>query len=222
MKTTLAILLAFALAACGGGGSDAPAAPEKPAHAASTSLVVIGNSLTMHPPRPDIGWLNDWGMASSTRQADFAHVSAAALGLPLEVHNISGLETSPDAYVPHIPDVTGSITATTAVVIELGDNVQPENLPAWGPAYAELLKVAARGNALLCLSTWWSDPRKDIVIKAQCEASGGTYVYIGDILTDPQNRDLIDGPQFTDPGVQAHPHDWGMRRIGLRVAAALQ
>jgi Rieske Fe-S protein len=72
----------------------------------------------------------------------------------------------------------------------------------------------------VCVSTWWEEPSKDAVIASACEAHGGRYVYIGDILTDPANRDRLEGPQYTDASVQDHPHDWSMARIAERIVAA--
>ena len=40
-------------------------------------VLVYGNSIALHGPKPDIGWTNDWGMAASARGKDFAHLVVA-------------------------------------------------------------------------------------------------------------------------------------------------
>lgn len=36
-------------------------------------VLFVGNSITRHGPRPEIGWTNDWGMAASARDKDYVH-----------------------------------------------------------------------------------------------------------------------------------------------------
>lgn len=211
--------IALLLSACGGGGQDEAPTTATPAAAPPTitALHVIGNSLTLHTPIPEIDWFGSWGMAASSADKDFAHVAAKALGVPLQVRGFSGIEYDFATYIPHIGDVTFEITPTTAVVVQLGDNVQVPTLAEFEPAYSLLLDKAMKGSVLLCLSTWWENPAKDVVIKRQCEAHGGRYLYIGDIY--PTRKDVVG--TFTNLGVDKHPHDWSMSVIGARVAAAL-
>ena len=37
-------------------------------------ILFIGNSITLHGPRPQIGWTNNWGMAASARDKDYVHL----------------------------------------------------------------------------------------------------------------------------------------------------
>lgn len=36
-------------------------------------VLFVGNSITLHGPRPSIGWTNNWGMAASSRDLDYVH-----------------------------------------------------------------------------------------------------------------------------------------------------
>ena len=37
-------------------------------------VLVYGNSIALHAPKADIGWTNNWGMAASAPEKDFAHL----------------------------------------------------------------------------------------------------------------------------------------------------
>lgn len=37
-------------------------------------VLFVGNSITLHGPRPEIGWTNNWGMAASARDKDYVHL----------------------------------------------------------------------------------------------------------------------------------------------------
>ena len=37
-------------------------------------VLFVGNSITLHGPRPQIGWTNNWGMAASARDKDYVHL----------------------------------------------------------------------------------------------------------------------------------------------------
>ena len=166
---------------------------------------MIGNSITRHPPLPSIGWTGDWGMAASSREKDFAHLTGAALGLPVTAINAVQLENDPQAPVPQFP-----VDAQTVVIVALGDN----GLPA---KYADLLASVNHGAALLCMSTYWTAQARDAVIKAECEKAGGRFVFVGNIYWGR----LDDTSPWPSPVIQAHPYDWSMARIAERMVAAL-
>ena len=42
-------------------------------------VLFIGNSITRHGPKPEIGWPNDWGMAASAPEKDYVHQTVALL-----------------------------------------------------------------------------------------------------------------------------------------------
>lgn len=38
-------------------------------------VIMAGNSITLHEPKPEIGRNNQWGMAASAKENDYVHVS---------------------------------------------------------------------------------------------------------------------------------------------------
>jgi hypothetical protein len=195
---TVAALTVAALTACGGGGSSYPEQPKY------TDLVVLGNSITRHPPLASIGWSGDWGMAASAQDKDFAHRVGAALGVPVSASNVSRVtEVDPTAELPQV-----TLGARTAVVVELGDN----GLPA---KYGELLASLKGASKLVCTSTYWQKNDRDQVMKPLCEAAGGTWVYIGNIYRGAQGS-------WTNYDVANHPGDVEMALIAERIVQALK
>ena len=187
--------------------------------AAAARGVFIGNSITYSVADPAMGWDHSGGMAASTAQADYVHRVSDALGLASPwVTNFAALEI--DLNTALIPERTAAIDATTPVTVQLGDNVASGNVARFAQAYGQLLDSAQRGRSLVCVSTWWNRADVDALIQSACQSHGGTYVYIGDVRTDPANRDRLDGPQYADASVQSHPHDWSMDVIAQRVVAA--
>ena len=43
-------------------------------------ILFLGNSITQHGPKPEIGWTGNWGMAASALDKDYPHVLAARVG----------------------------------------------------------------------------------------------------------------------------------------------
>ena len=85
-----------------------------------------------------------------------------------------------------------------------------------------MLAAVSRRRTLVCLSTDWKRTDFDSMIAAECAQAGGTYVFMGDIFTNPANPDYQGSPLFSDAGVQRHPHDWSMAQISARIQAAVK
>jgi hypothetical protein len=175
-------------------------------------ILFLGNSLTLHPPSPSIGWTGNWGMAASAAVNDYAHVVTTRIpGAVLEAVNISALETDPAQFDPASID-SSLARSPDLVVVELGDNATDAS--AFQSAYAALIThIAAGGTAtILCTSTWWHSPPIDRVIRETSIAAGALYADIGALYADPVNRASAER-SFQDPGIGIHPGDAGMKHI---------
>jgi hypothetical protein len=211
MKRTTVLLVATTIALTGCGVT-------RPA----TDVLVIGNSITFVAPTPDVQWSGDWGMAASSQRSDFSHLVANTLGLPLSASNLATLERTPANAKTILAPFAAKVHPGTIAVVELGDNVPAGTLGAFKPGYDALLDTVQHARNLVCTSTFWAKPDYDAAIEASCTAHGGTYLYIGDIRTDPANPDYVGAPAFANPAVDGHPHDWSMGQIALRVLRAVR
>lgn len=92
MKTMMVLMVAAGMAAgaCGAEKPDYDANPvpaigqnaadlKGDRNAGHPRVLILGNSIARHGPRPQIGWTNDFGMAASSIDKDFVHVLAAKI-----------------------------------------------------------------------------------------------------------------------------------------------
>jgi hypothetical protein len=207
------------LSGCGSGiHVSAPVLSAAAAPTGITLLVTIGNSITWHSPESDVSWSGDWGMAASNINADYAHLTATSLSLPLVRLNVASLESDPTTAEALTAQAAALITPSSAVVVELGDNAKPSSTGRanFQTAYHQLLGAVATGKSLVCTSTYWGNSSLDAIIQSECKLHNGSYTYIGDIYGSPINTDSSTNT-FSNPFVVMHPHDWGMNAIAVRV-----
>jgi hypothetical protein len=186
-------------------------------------VLVIGNSLTKHPPLAGSDWDHDWGMAATRMENDFAHLLHQMIcryqpspKSELIVHRLY----DPDLLVPA---AVKSVTENCAdlIVVELGDNLQPEKIdPAKVPAaYENLLKTLKDKNPdamILATSTWGANETINRIMEKACKNQATIFVNISDLIGNPKNSAASEG-RFKHPGVAWHPGDRGMKEIATRL-----
>ena len=191
-------------------------------------IVIIGNSITLHGPKPTSGWFGNQGMAASNIDHDFAHVLIARLGIDRRdayIRNFYPFETSNEGAKENIESLSGVLdTHPPITVLELGDNTKfykAFDFYHFSTNYHELVtRVAKSSGHVYCISTYWRSRLIDWTIKSACKKYGGTYVDIGDIYNAPGNPDRLT-TNFPDPGVDKHPKDHGMQEIAIRLERAI-
>lgn len=190
-------------------------------------VLFLGNSLTLHGPRPDIKWFGNWGMAATAADKDFVHLLTSAISrktrgkLVLDpadskneqgvdnIRNIAalfeqGYRTYESAKIERQlrwkPDI---------VVIQFGENVPAQNYDAEAmeKAFKALLKdlknvsdphIFVTGNIL------WGNTGLDDLKKRVC-------------AEDPSRRTFVAIPMYAADvpkyGPVGHPNDLGMKLI---------
>jgi hypothetical protein len=195
-------------------------------------ILFLGNSITLHGPKPDIGWTGSWGMAASAEDKDYVHRVAAAIerhtGSPsqLRVLNIADFERNYATY-----DIDGQLRDAFAfdpdlVVIAIGENV-----PALASAEAQAQFKAGVSNLLRCAlarrhplvvvrSCFWADPVKDQILRQAAEEAHAAFVDAGPLGRDPANAARAER-SFTHDGVAGHPGDRGMQALADAIVGAV-
>jgi hypothetical protein len=180
-------------------------------------VVIVGNSITRHPAKPEIGWNNDWGMAASAREKDFVHLlinrfQQKAPGAQVKFQNIAEWERTYWKY-----DLSRLDTVKTfkpdLLIVRLGENVQKDSVAImkFQTYFPQLLdRLASDSTRIVVASSFWPGNPAIAVMKQVCEQRGVTYLALDHLDADPKNKAL---GLFADPGVAIHPSDQGMQAI---------
>lgn len=190
-------------------------------------VLVYGNSIALHGPKPDIGWTNSWGMAASAREKDFAHLVVAGLEAKLgkkadsRIRNVASLERNFTTNVATVAEIAADAKwAPDYVVIAIGENVpaiDASNASVYTKFLADMARPFANAGAKVVLrSPFWKN-----ALKAECTAKaaaevGAVYVDVGSLGSSAENKAI---GLFSHAGVANHPGDLGMRRIADLILA---
>lgn len=186
----------------------------------SPKVLFVGNSITLHGVKPDIGWHWLWGMAASAKEKDYVHQTMRMVReiAPVAGYMIAQASWWELGFWKH-EEMLEQVRAAREyeadiVVIRLGDNTREEMLA--GRDYEEAFCRMAQyfnptGRAkLIITSQFWPHPEKDACIKAAAERLGAAYVDISDLGTKNEMKAI---GLFEHSGVAAHPGDLGMMKI---------
>jgi alpha-galactosidase len=210
---------------------DAVASAAKPVSAGR--ILFLGNSITRHPPKADIGWTNDFGMAASALEKDYVHLllkrftdATGGKAPEARIENAADFEREYATY----PIATkfkelAEFKADTVIlciaenVPRLGTQAEQDRFKA---AVKELLTfVKGNGSPVIYVrSSFWPDGVKDGILKQVCTELGGTFVDISRLGSDPKNYARSER-KFSHDGVAAHPGDAGMAAIAEAIWGAV-
>lgn len=212
-----------------------PTAAQTPAVQPPRKVLILGNSITRHGPKAEIGWTGNWGMAASAEDKDFVHLiekaltaTASADARPtVKAVNIAEFERNYATY-----DIATKLTEATDFGADLIILAIGENVPALTTDEAKaqfktgVLKVLAqlKGNRsarIIVRSSFWANAAKDETLKQACEEAGGTFVDISALGKDESNYARSERP-FKHEGVARHPGDKGMQAIADAIVKAVR
>lgn len=187
-------------------------------------ILYIGNSITLHGPKADIGWSGCWGMAASCEENDYVHVLKKMYeddGETVEiiVRNVADLEREPEGYdLEKFADVRAA--QPDIIVLRICENNPHDKVEAFGVTYDKLIGyflAAEKKPQIAAVGAFWSFPRADALMKAAAEKYGVPFVSLEHLhSTDYQAIGL-----FEHAGVAGHPSDLGMRKIAEAIYEAL-
>ena len=196
-------------------------------------ILFIGNSITIHPDAPHIGWHGVWGMAASAPEKDFVHVllrkfADKAGGVEPESRVESGVAFE-RGYATF--DIAGEFRPLAEfkadlVILAIGENVKAleteEEEGMFRATTERLLRVVTHGYEpkIVVRSCFWADEAKDKALRDVCGKLGGIYVDIGELGKDEANYARSER-EYAHAGVAAHPGDTGMAAIADAIWNAL-
>lgn len=195
-------------------------------------ILFLGNSITLHGPKPDIGWTGNWGMAASSEDKDYVHLVAAELASAnkvtpeIRVANIADFERNYADF-----DVDGQMKDLFAfdpdlVVLAIGENVpgldSAEAKARFKSGVLKILKcsLARRHPLIVVRSGFWANEAKDEMLKEACQEVDGIFVNAGPLGQDAANAARSERTIAHD-GVAGHPGDRGMKALADAIVQAV-
>jgi len=200
--------------------------------AAIRRILFLGNSITRHGPKADIGWNGNWGMAASSAEKDYVHLVASALaqhtGSPpaILVGNIAEFERNYASYDVDLRMKDFFAFDPDLVVLAIGENVpalaSDEARSQFKAGVMSILRcaLAKRSPLVVVRNCFWADAAKDEALRQACREAGGVFVDVGPLGRDAANAARSER-SFAHAGVAAHPGDKGMKAIADAIVKAV-
>jgi hypothetical protein len=141
-------------------------------------VLIYGNSIAVHGPKPDIGWTNDWGMAASSAENDFVHLVVRGLEEKLgkkadwRIRKMYALERNISTNVATVAEIASDVAwGPDYVVIAIGENAPAIN-ESNAADYRRLLAGIARpfvsmakSPKIVMRSPFWKNPARLSLLK---------------------------------------------------------
>ncbi|MBQ4153637.1 MAG: SGNH/GDSL hydrolase family protein [Clostridia bacterium] len=181
-------------------------------------ILFVGNSITKHAPKPEVGWNNNCGMAASSIDKDYVHLIVKWISEKYDKNLAFGIaqvanyartffDKGPEETYYEARDFSPNI-----VIMFYGANVSKdydlmENPPKkFGAAYEELRNYLDNGNVKFFHSEgFYIRPVLDAEKKAIAEKYNEPFITMEGIRDIPETH-----------GKFNHPGDFGMEQIAKR------
>lgn len=191
-------------------------------HKKINKILILGNSIVAHDPKPDIGWTGNWGMAASCRDSDFVHVLIRMIqekndNVLVKSKNIAVFE---NYYTTYRLEQLRSFKEfkPDMIIIKLSENINDSTAMAndFLNYYKELIKyLDPKERAVkIIVDGFWPRPIVNKIVKQVAIDGGYDFVSITSLFDDRSNSAK---GLFEHEGVANHPSDKGMRNIALSI-----
>jgi hypothetical protein len=191
-------------------------------------VLILGNSITWHPPNPDLKWYGSWGMAASGPEKDFLTLLTQKIKAENNEHQVLGrnvfpfernYETIKFSEFEDLKNFNADI-----IIIRFGENIfEPERAenPQLQVAVKDFVNYLANGRSVQVILTtpFWTNPGVNRNFLKLSEKNQWPLVNIADLGLVNENMAL---DKFENPAVGSHPGDLGMERIAYRIWAVLK
>lgn len=182
------------------------------------NVLIIGNSITYHPPSSELNWDGDWGMAASSRDSDYVHILSArfqALSDKANVtfQNLSVFENeywiydlkNLDSFISRKPDL---------VILRIAENVNKDlveknDFKKHYMALINYIRTISPKVEIICVPGFWKYGAIEKIIKQCAEETKSSYVEISSL----DKAEYTAWGLFSNFGVASHPGDKGMHAI---------
>lgn len=197
------------------------------AYGTGSRVMFLGNSITLHGVKEEIGWYQAWGMAASAKEKDYVHRLIAAVQKQQQdaAFCICQGATWEREYKngSAVYDSYESARAFGADVIVMrliencsGREFEPQTFKQALKDYLAFLDPAGKAKVIFTTS-FWRHPG-DVMIKELAAEREQPLVMLGDLGEQDEMKAI---GLFEHAGVANHPGDLGMEKIAERIWAEL-
>lgn len=193
---------------------------------AKKRVLFLGNSITLHEKKPEIGWNVNWGMAASSEENDYVHVVVKGLearygAISYCIVNVAEWEKHyfTDGILEKF-DGARDFKADT-IILRLGENVRRdsfETYPLEGYLREFIDYFITENTKVVVTDLFWEHTYICDVLKKLAEERGFEFAKISDLGYADENKAI---GLFEHAGVAGHPGDLGMKRIAERILEKL-
>lgn len=191
-------------------------------------IMFVGNSITKHAAKEEIGWYGDWGMAASKEENDYVHIV---------IENIRKYCSDPAFCICQVVDwerefrqgestynlYTAAKDFNADIIIaRMIENCPRENFSEtlFKKEYSKFIAYlnSSESAAVIITSSFWEHDG-DKCLKEYAEENNYPFVYLGDLGEDESMKAF---GKFGHEGVAQHPGDKGMKAIADRITFELK
>jgi alpha-glucosidase len=180
------------------------------------TVLILGNSIVRHTPKPDIGWYGNWGMAASAEDSDFVHLLIRDVhridpSVKFKYKNIADFERNFDTYSLSALD---SLRYPDMLILKISENVDDKKATEGNFIiyYDKLVKYIAPNHqsVKIIADGFWAKENVNRLIEEYALKKKYPFVTLTSLSKDSTNMAI---GKFEHKGVAAHPSDKGMRLI---------
>jgi hypothetical protein len=186
-------------------------------------VLVVGNSITLHEAKPEIGWYNSFGMAASAKERDYVHllmgkIAAAYPDAAFCIAQVAQWEqqyANGSALLPQYAaarDFGADVIIMRCIENCHNRTLDPMVLKREYSKLVDFLKSNPAAKVILTTGFW--KHYGDGVIRAIGEERGYPVVELGDLGELDEMKAI---GLFEHKGVANHPGDKGMQVIADRI-----
>lgn len=190
-------------------------------------VLIVGNSITRHNPKADIGWFGDWGMAASCAEKDYVHILHRRLieyfgAVSICVAQAAVWEvTEPALKLKKLQEkyMPAAEFDADLIIVRIGENIkfQDTNLMELANSFQELIAFLGgdKPNTKVILTgLFWNFADHEAAVKQALIGKPYHFVPLVDLGMDETMTAI---GLFEHAGVAGHPGDLGMEHIAERI-----
>lgn len=192
-------------------------------------ILFVGNSITFHGRKDDIGWYGNWGMAASSEENDYVHILMKHLSEKFEdaaycICQVASWERSYSTGEECLDTFKEAKNfGADIIILRLIENCPTENFNprVFNEQYKKLVDYLNGQNTasqIIVTSGFYKHPG-DSELENVAKERNYDFIYLGDLGELDEMKAI---GLFEHSGVQNHPGDKGMATISARIEETIK